>query len=180
MLKNILIGSLVLSPVIAAVYLTSSDPMQRSLDEKRLKEKTNKDVWIPKNLNLYLEGGITAPKCLPGSHFEYSIDYPEGPVTSGMKEAATDIDRLYILADYERNRDQTTHDLWRDFVRPRSEMTVRSVDQPITQVHILQRGGLSDDLIKTGSRFWDAPYPSFWNTDRYYPRKEQIPWYLTP
>lgn len=165
---------LLLAPIAVAAYYSGSK------SNSRVDNVPVNDSWTSKNTWIYLEDPLNAPKVLDGDHYEYSLESPAGPVQRSMQAEADPIKALAMLGDHEAARDVRVQQAWKAFTKPRSEIQFRSVNQPITTVHILKPGGIVDQNVKTGNRFWDQPVPRSTGIDRYYKRRETVPWYLVP
>ena len=121
---------------------------------REVKKDKDTDDSISRNTWVYLEHGIFAQ---------------ENPTRA-----------LQILADHEAAKDRAVMSAYTEFLKPRSEIVVRSVNQPVTLVNILKPGTAVDKKVKGGIRFWDQPVPRSTGIDRYYKRDVTVPWYLTP
>lgn len=166
-----------IAPIGIAAYLASSKD-DTSVNLRKMDNKSGS--WLSDNTWVYLENPLNAPKIIPGDHFEYDLESPAGPVQRSMMNESDPVKALNILGQHERERDLSVQQVWVEFVKPKTELQTRSVDQPITQVNILQPGGIVDQTVKTGNRFWDAPVPRWTGIDNWYKRKETVPFYLVP
>lgn len=171
---------LVLAPIAVAAYL--SGPQAKSdLNIKRSQGDAGTPAdWVPRNVVEYCRDPILTQKAIYGDSDQISLEHPAGPVSDAMSSESNPVKALNILAEHEIQKDRTVVSLWKEFIRPTREIVVRTVDRPLTQVNILQPGALVDQRVKTGVRFWDRPVPRSTGIDRYYPRKETIPWYAVP
>ena len=167
--------ALAVAPLAGALYLSTQDPRNATV------EKTKKNVqdggWVGDNVYHYLEQPISVPKVLAGDYDELAVDDPFGPVQRAMESHDNPVKQLHVLASYEMARDKYVSNLWKEFIGPRNSVTVRSVDQPMVQVHILKPGGAVDKQVKSGARYWDQPFPKQFGIDRFYPRYQPGPWW---
>lgn len=169
-------GSLLLvAPIGVVAYY-----MARGPKVQEVKKSADHDDSISKNTWVYLEDGIRAPKVIYGDLDQVSRERPEGPVSRAMSEQTNPVDALKILAQHEASKDRAVMGLYTEYLKPRREIMVRTIDQPITSVHILKPGTALDKQVTTGARFWDQPVPRSTGTDRYYKRDVTVPWYLVP
>ena len=164
---------------IAYIAYTSGEKSAAPVETKQAKR--DEDQLISYNNWIYLEDPLLAPKVLPGDNYEYTWQNPMGPIQGQMQANNEDpVKALAVLGTYEAMKDRHVLNLWRDFAKPRYEITTRSVDAKPTLVNILQPGGAADQNVHNGVRFWDQPVPRSTGIDRYYPRIQTVPWYLQP
>lgn len=171
---------LLIAPIAAAAYYSGGSQKSPESIKRSSGYNGSEADWIPKNTWVYLEHPITMPYAIPGDSDQISLEKPMGPVTEPMSKESNPVKALAILAKHESEKDRAIVRLWREFLRPTREIITRSVDQPITQVNILQPGTIVDRQVTTGNRFWDRPVPRSTGIDRYYKRNTTVPWYLVP
>lgn len=164
-------------PIVAAAYFSTMDPsvtLSRTAEEEKKKKG---DHWVTDNVQLYLQEGISAPKVRPNDFYEISYVNPRGPIDKEMAAASNPQQAIYILGKHELERDKLTSSLYTEFIRRRTDFTIRSVDQPITQTHVLGSGSEADKITKFGPKFTEAPFPKQFGIDRWYPRYWTGPFY---
>lgn len=166
---------LLIAPIGVVAYYMAKGPKVREV-----KKDKDTDDSISRNTWVYLEHGIFAPKSIYGDLDQISREKPEGPVSHAMSVQENPTRALQILADHEAAKDRAVMSAYTEFLKPRSEIVVRSVNQPVTLVNILKPGTAVDKKVKGGIRFWDQPVPRSTGIDRYYKRDVTVPWYLTP
>jgi hypothetical protein len=171
---------LVCSPILIASYY-SGGSVKSSKNVERSNGDTGSEAdWISKNNWVYLEQPVITIRALPGDGDQISLDRPVGPIQQAMSEQDNPVKALTILAKHESEKDRAVVSLWHEFFKPSREIVTRSVDQPITSVHILKPGTAVDKAVNTGNRFWDQPVPRSTGIDRYYKRTTTVPWYMVP
>lgn len=164
----------------AAAYYSSQGPKADHKAAARAEEKKSPKHWVSENVWVYLEDPINAPRTIPGDYMEYDINHPMGPVQDAMTAESNPVKALAILGDHESKKDRSVMDMWTEFTKPKRVIQDRRVSLPVTQVHLLQKGGSVDMEVKSGNRFYDAPVPRWTGTDTYYKRKQTVPYYMVP
>lgn len=171
---------ILIAPIAAAAYYSGSSVKSSRNIERSTGNAGSEADWIPKNTWVYLETPVTMPKAIPGDSDQISLERPLGPVQKDMSEQDNPIKAIGIMAKHEMEKDRAIVSLWHEFFKPSREIITRSVDQPITQVLVLQPEGLVDRAVPTGNKFYDRPVPRSTGIDRYYKRTQTVPWYLVP
>lgn len=171
-------AALLIAPIAGAAYLSmppkSDSAVARNTDDMSSGSSISKNIWV------YLEDPLPMPRVIPGDHYEFSPTNPQGSVQAAMAAEENPTRALAILGAHESAKDKTVQSLWTEFVKPKVEIQTRSVDQLITTVNFAKPGTWVDEKVTTGNRFWDQPVPRSTGIDRYYKRRQTVPWYLVP
>lgn len=175
-----LVAAVAAAPVLLAAYYSGGSAKSAQNVERSTGGAGSEADWIPRNTWVYLENPIVMPKAIPGDSDQINLERPLGPVQQAMADQSNPVDAMKVLAKHESEKDRAIVGLWTEFFKPTREIITRSVDQPITQVHILKPGTMVDKNVTQGNRFWDQPVPRSTGIDRYYKRDQTVPFYLVP
>lgn len=175
-----LTAAVIISPILVAAYYSGGSLKSSQKVAESTKNLGTEGDYVPRNTWVYLETPIFMPKSITGDSDQISLERPAGPIQDAMSQQENPVQALGILAKHESEKDRAIIGLWKEFFKPSREIITRGVDQPITQVNILQPGTAVDKVVTQGNRFWDQPVPRSTGIDRYYKRDQMVPWYLVP